>query len=124
MPTNKNFAYSFSFIFFILFLVTLYFYKITYSFIPLALSLLFLILGKFNPDVFKNLNKYWYKFAIILHKIISPVIIFILYYFIFCPYGITARIFSKKINKLSGKTKNNLSNWNDDDKISDFEKQY
>ena len=76
MPSNKKFAYNFSIIFLIIALILLYLKIFDLFYLFLFLSVLFLIGGKLKPKLFKYLNYGWNKFALILHHIISPVIIF------------------------------------------------
>lgn len=56
---------------------------------------IFLAAGYFKPVILKPLNNLWYRFGLLLHKIISPVIIGILYYGTVFP----TNIFLKLINK-------------------------
>ena len=81
MPSNKNFAYSFSLIFFIISLFFLYLEKANLIYLFLTLSSLFLLGGKLKPELFKYLNYIWNKFALILHFIISPIVILIIFFF-------------------------------------------
>ena len=99
MPSNKKFAYNFSIIFLIIALILLYLKIFDLFYLFLFLSVLFLIGGKLKPKLFKYLNYGWNKFALILHHIISPVIIFLIFFTIITPFGVLGRLFSSDLKK-------------------------
>ena len=47
----------------------------------LIISLFFLVLGLFNSKILTPLNKLWFKFGLFLGKIISPIIMGIIFFF-------------------------------------------
>ena len=124
MPTNKNFAYSFSLIFFILSLLFLYFEKVILIYLFLFLSCLFLLGGKLKPDLFKYLNYIWNKFALIVHHIISPVVILIIFFVLITPFGIVARLFSNDLKNIRGFKNNKMSNFLDYEKKTNYDNQF
>ena len=75
----------------------------------LLISLVFLILGLINSNILKPLNKIWFKFGIILGKIISPLVMGVIFFFVVTPTGLLMRIFKKDILNL--KFNNNKSYW-------------
>ena len=64
------------------------------------ISLIFLILGLMNSKILNPLNKLWFKFGILLGKIISPLIMGIIFFFVVTPIGILMRLFKKDILRL------------------------
>ena len=103
---------SFGIVFFIVFLL-LAFYPLTYNgetrVWSLIISLIFLILGLLNSKILAPLNKLWFKFGIFLGKIISPLIMGIIFFLVVTPIGLIMRIFKKDILNL--KYNKNLSYW-------------
>ena len=99
LPSNRNFGFVFS-IFFLL----IYFYIYLNSEISLIwiliISAIFFILGAFNSNLLNPLNKIWYKFGIILGKIISPFIMGFIFYFIITPTGIIMKVMNKDLLNL------------------------
>ncbi len=99
LPSNRNFGFVFS-IFFLL----IYFYIYINSEISLIwiliISAIFFILGAFNSKLLNPLNKIWYKFGIILGKIISPFIMGFIFYFIVTPTGIIMKVMKKDLLNL------------------------
>ena len=77
-----------------------------YKFWFLIVSLFFLILGILKPKLLAPLNKIWIKFGMFLGKIVSPIIMFIIFVFIVTPTGLLMKLFGKdllnhKFNKKS-----------------------
>ena len=66
----------------------------------LVISILFLILGIFNSKLLTPLNRVWFKFGLILGKIISPIIMFLVYFTVVTPTGLLLRLFNKDILNL------------------------
>lgn len=124
MPSNKKFAYNFSIIFLIITLILFYLKKFDLFYLFLFLSGLFLIGGKLKPELFKYLNYAWNKFALILHHIISPVIIFLIFFTIITPFGILARFFSSDLKKIKGLKTGKSSNFFDYESKTNYDNQF
>jgi len=106
--SNRNFGI----VFFIVFLLIATYPLINYGEIrqwSLILSLIFLILGLINSKVLTPLNKLWFKFGIFLGKIISPLVMGIIFFFVVTPIGFIMRLLSKDILNL--KFNNENSYW-------------
>ena len=103
---------SFGIIFFIVFLL-IALYPLTYSeeirVWSATISLIFLVLGLFNSKILTPLNKLWFKFGIFLGKIISPIIMGIIFFFVVTPIGLLMRLLRKDLINL--KYNNNKSYW-------------
>ena len=66
----------------------------------ISISLIFLILGLLNSNVLSPLNKIWFKFGIVLGKMISPIVMGIIFFFIVTPIAITMRLLRKDLLNL------------------------
>ncbi len=92
MPSNKKFGLFFSFVFALL--ATFFFIKsntfLLFSF--LIFSALFLILSIAAPSSLKVLNKAWYLLGVILGRIISPIILGIIFFLLITPTAIGMRL--------------------------------
>ena len=75
----------------------------------LAVSLIFLVLGILNSKLLTPLNLVWTKFGELLGKIISPIVMGIVYFAIITPMGIFMRLIRKDL--LKTKLTNNNSYW-------------
>ena len=72
----------------------------------LVISLIFLILGIFNSNLLTSMNKLWMKFGLLLGKIVSPVVMAVIYFGVVTPTGLIMRILGKDILKLNKKNYN------------------
>ena len=117
----KNFGFTFSIIFFLLALYSyandLFFFKIA-----LALFILFLILTKVRPSIFKFLAFYWEKFGIILGLFFSPIILSFVYLVTIMPINLIVRVLgidlikkkkNRKIRSYWQLRKNDINNFKD-----------
>ena len=103
---------SFGIVFFIVFLI-IALYPLTYSeeirIWSAIISFIFLALGLFNSKILTPLNKLWYKFGIFLGKIISPIIMGIIFFLVVTPIGLLMRLLGKDLINL--KYNNTKSYW-------------
>ena len=103
---------SFGIVFFIVFLI-IALYPLTYSEEirnwSIIISLIFLVLGLFNSKILTPLNKLWFKFGMFLGKIISPIIMGIIFFLVVTPIGLFMRLLGKDLINL--KYNNNKSYW-------------
>ena len=72
----------------------------------LIISLIFLILGLLDSKILNPFNILWFKFGIILGRIISPIIMFIIFFFVVTPIALLMKLLKKnplnlKFNKSS-----------------------
>ena len=105
---------SFGIVFFIVFLLIALYPLINqgeFRLWSLIISFIFFILGILNSKILTPLNKLWFKFGIFLGKIVSPIIMGIIFFFVVTPIGVLMRIFGKDILNL--KYNNNKSYWID-----------
>tara|TARA_B100000579_G_C22332397_1_gene621163 strand:- start:97 stop:489 length:393 start_codon:yes stop_codon:yes gene_type:complete len=82
----------------------------------LILSFIFLILGFLNSKILTPLNKLWIRFGILLGKIVSPIVMGVVYFGVVTPTGIIMRLFGKDILNLKI-NKNKSTYWLPKDKI-------
>ena len=103
---------GFGIVFFIVFLLIAIYPLINQGEIrvwSVLISLLFLILGIINSKILTPLNKVWFKFGIFLGKIISPVVMGIIFFLVVTPIAFLMRIFKKDLLNL--KFNKNSSYW-------------
>ena len=103
---------SFGIVFFAFFLIVSFYPLINDENIrywSLLISLIFLILGLLNSKILTPLNKIWFKFGILLGKIISPLVMGIIFFFVVTPIGLFMKLLKKDLLNL--KFNNNRSYW-------------
>ena len=88
----KNFGYTFSFIFFLIFLYNLFFMSKNLAYYFLALSVFFSILTYLRPNFLRFLSDTWEKFGLFLGKFFSPVILTLIYLLTIIPISFIVRI--------------------------------
>ena len=103
---------SFGIVFFVVFLIIA-----TYPLIngdelrlwSLIISIIFLFLGLVNSKILNPFNKLWFKFGIFLGKIISPLVMGIIFFLVVTPIGLLMRLLNKDLLNL--RFNNNSSYW-------------
>ena len=106
--SNKNFGI----VFFIVFLL-IAIYPLTNNdelrIWSLIIAIIFLVLGLINSKVLSPFNKLWFKFGLLLGKIVSPLIMGIIFFFVVTPTAFIMRIIGKDLLNL--KFNNKKSYW-------------
>ena len=103
---------SFGIVFFIVFILIAFYPLINQGEIRIwsvLISLLFLILGIINSKILTPLNKVWFKFGIFLGKIISPIVIGLIFFLVVTPIAFLMRMLNKDLLNL--KSSKNNSYW-------------
>ncbi len=97
--SNKNFGI----VFFIVFLIISLYPFINGENIriwSLLISLIFLVLGIKNSKLLNPLNIAWFKFGLFLGRIVSPVVMAIIFFGVITPISILMRIIGKDVLNL------------------------
>ena len=103
---------SFGIVFFIVFILIAFYPLINQGEVliwSIVISLFFLILGITNSKILTPLNRIWFKFGLFLGKIISPIIMGIIFFLVVTPIGLIMRLFGKDVINL--KFDSNKSYW-------------
>ena len=66
----------------------------------LIISLFFLVFGLINSKILNPLNKLWFKFGIFIGKLISPLVMGIIFFLLVTPIGLIMRLLNKDLLKL------------------------
>ena len=99
LPSNRNFGI----VFFVIFLI-ISFYPLTsdgdirrWS---LVISIILLILGLINSKILTPFNRVWFKFGIFLGRMISPIIMALIFFIVVTPIGLIMRLLRKDLLNL------------------------
>tara|TARA_B110000003_G_scaffold51823_1_gene51212 strand:- start:12813 stop:13214 length:402 start_codon:yes stop_codon:yes gene_type:complete len=95
LPSNKKFGYFFSAVFFLIAIYFVYQDERIIGSLLCSLSLSFILITKFKDYLLLPLNKLWMRFGILLGKIISPIILAILFFVMFAPIALGMRLFQR-----------------------------
>jgi len=99
LPSNRNFGV----VFFIVCALIAFYPLINGDSIRISfliISLIFLILGILNSKFLLPLNKIWFRFGVLLGKIISPLIMGIIFFLVVTPIGLIMKLFGKDLLNL------------------------
>ena len=70
------------------------------KFLPLIISVIFLLLTVIKSKILTPLNKVWLKFGLILGKFFTPIVLCLIFFITVLPTGIIMRITGKDILSL------------------------
>ena len=66
----------------------------------IVVSFIFLTLGLLNSSILSPLNKLWFKFGLFLGKIISPIIMGVIFFLVVTPIGFLMKLLGKDLINL------------------------
>ena len=108
MSTNRSFGIVFFIVFFIIAIFPLK-NDGDIRIWSLVVSIIFLLLGLSNSKILTPLNRLWFKFGILLGRIMSPLIMGLIFFLVVTPIGLIMRMLRKDLLNL--KFDNNRSYW-------------
>ena len=94
---------SFGIVFFVVFLLIAIFPLASSGdirILSLIISSIFLILGLLKSNILTPLNRIWFKFGIFLGKIVSPLVMGVIFFFVVTPIGLIMRVLGKDLLNL------------------------
>ena len=63
----------------------------------LVITLIFFLITIINSNLLLPFNKTWMRFGFLLGKIISPIVLGIMFFCLFTPYGLVMKLFGRDI---------------------------
>ena len=116
LPSNKKFGRFFSTVFLLL---TIYLYfagYVTFLVVSIILFLLTAIITLIKPSLLSPFNRFWMSIGFIIGRVVSPIVLGIIFFLVFSPIAIIMRLFGR--DELNLKSKNADTFWkNRTDKI-------
>jgi hypothetical protein len=100
LPTNRKFGWFFSAVFSA---VTVYAYWrgwSTVSLVTLTAAILFAIATLLSPQLLAPLNRLWYGLGMLLGKIMSPIVLGLIFFVLITPVSLVTRLFGRDELKL------------------------
>ena len=92
--SNRNFGLVFAGVFAIVGLLPLIHGDAPRSW-SLAIAAAFAIAAFLSPGILAPLNHLWMKVGLLLHKVVSPIVLGLLFFLVITPMGVAMRIFGK-----------------------------
>jgi hypothetical protein len=101
VPSEKSFGITFAVVALLL-AAWLWWRKdlTAWALVALAVSAGFLAAGFLAPSALRRLNVLWLKFGLLLHKIVNPIIMGLLFFGVFTPMGVLMRLGGKDFLRL------------------------
>lgn len=97
---NKSSNKSFGLVFFLVFILIGIYPILNQGNIrvwSIIIAVVFLILGLSNSRILTPLNRIWFKFGIFLGKMISPIIMGVIFFLVVTPIGLIMKILGKDL---------------------------
>jgi hypothetical protein len=66
----------------------------TYALIAIGVAVLLLLVSFVAPALLQPLNIVWFKFGLLLHRIVNPIVMFLMFAVAFLPMGLLVRLFA------------------------------
>src|SRR5436190_11225930 len=103
-PSERSFGITFAAIFALLGAFS-YWHRGTSNtfYIVLALSVVFAVVTATAPRLLRPLNLIWLKFGLLLHKVVNPIVMGILFFGVFTPMGFVMRVIGVDLLRLKRK---------------------
>jgi len=112
LPSERTFGFVFTGIFLLIATYLWYHDSKTVAIQTfLVLAVVFLALTLFMPIALRPLNKAWYKFGLLLGRVVSPIVLGILFFVLITPIAIVMRLAGRDPLKL--RKQNVQSHWID-----------
>ena len=99
LPSNRSFGIVFFFLFFAISFYSLI-HDQDFTRWSLGISIIFLILGLINSKILTPLNRLWFKFGILLGRIMSPIIMALIFFVVVTPIGLIMKTLRRDILNL------------------------
>ena len=99
ISSNKNFWI----VFFVVFLLIAFYPLINHGNIrlwSLIISLIFLVLGLLDLKILSPFNRIWFKFGTLLEKVISPIVMGVVFFLVVTPTALLIKTFRKDLLNL------------------------
>src|SRR5579859_7611466 len=93
--SNRSFGFVIGSAFLLIGLVPLFHPPYQPRWLAIAIGAIFAGFARFRPDLLSFLNSLWLRFGLLLHKIVSPVILGLLFFTTVLPVGLLMRAFGK-----------------------------
>ena len=103
MEVKRSSNKSFGIVFFVVFIIIGFWPLLdinTYRLWAIIIAMIFLILGVMNSRLLTPFNILWFKFGIFLGKIVSPIVMGVIFFFVVTPIAILMKILKKDLLNL------------------------
>ena len=92
LPSNRKFGFFFTFVFAAAAAYFYYLANVNWAYLFIGAALLFFLITQIKSDLLQPLNKLWMRFGLLLGRIISPVVLGIIFFGLFTPIAFFMRL--------------------------------
>ena len=96
LPSNRSFGITFGLISLVVALWNFLFNNGEVQITALVISFFFFFFALIFPKLLLPLNKFWFKFGMLLNFIMTPLIMGIIFFFVLTPIALLLRLFNKR----------------------------
>ena len=100
LPSNKKFGVFFSIVFILVATYSHWRFNSDFAIFALILSTLFAVVAFSAPNLLSPLNRLWYALGLLLGKIVSPIVLGIIFFVLITPISLTMRLFGRDEMKM------------------------
>ena len=111
LPSNRKFGIFFSIVFFLLAVYAHWKFKSELVIFALIPSVFFAFSVLLAPQILFSLNRLWFRLGLLLGKIVSPIILGVIFFFLITPISLLTRVFGR--DELKMKKRSVESYWVD-----------
>ena len=125
LPSNKKFGFFFTLVFVFVAAYFHYSANLNYAYIFIALALIFLLITLIKSEALLPFNKIWMCFGLLLGRIVSPIVLGIIFFGLFTPIAVFMRLSGRDELRLNFMQK--ASHWisrNQSIKTESFKNQF
>ena len=114
LPSNRKFGFFFTFVFSLAAAYFFYSVEMTWAYAFIIAALIFLVVTLLKSDALLPLNKLWMRFGFLLGKIVSPIVLGMIFFGMFMPIAFFLKL--RGCDELRLKFNNKSSHWISRDK--------
>ena len=103
LPSNRTFGLFFAAVFALACAYFIYQGAEIFAWILGGLAVIFLVVGLIKPLLLLPLNRQWMRFGLLLGNIVNPIILGLMFFFMFTPIGVLMRLFGRDELRLKPK---------------------
>ena len=104
LPSNKKFGLFFSAIFVLIAAYAYFKFRIEFAVFALMTSALFAIAAFLTPQILTPLNRLWFSLGLLLGKIVSPIVLGLIFFVLITPVSFVTRLFGRDELKIKKRT--------------------
>ena len=95
LPSNRKFGFFFTFVFAVAATYFYYLANLNWTYVFIAAALIFLLVTLVKSDALLPLNKLWMRFGLLLGRIVSPIVLGVIFFGLFTPIAMFMRIIGR-----------------------------